>query len=129
MSKIVKSEQHWRETLSELAFQVTRKSATEKPFTEHNFPKLPGYFNCVCCNVELFDSKTKFDSGSGWPSFYDIKSADTIKQTQDDSHAMIRTEVICNSCDAHLGHVFPDGPNPTGLRYCINGSALVFNEK
>ena len=126
MNKIIKPEQYWRENLSELAFQVTQKSATEKPFTKHNFPDAPGKFHCVCCNAELFDYKTKFNSGSGWPSFYDASSLDAITENHDDSHSMRRTEVSCSRCDAHLGHVFPDGPKPTGLRYCINGSALVF---
>lgn len=129
MNKIVKSEQQWRDALSELAFQVTRKSATEKPFTKHNFPDSPGQFHCVCCNAELFDHQTKYDSGSGWPSFYDAKSGDAINQHQDNSHSMMRTEVSCSQCDAHLGHVFPDGPKPTGLRYCINGAALTFSKK
>ena len=127
MKKIVKSEQQWRETLSELAFQVTRKSATEKPFTNHNFPDSPGKFHCVCCSAELFNSK--FDSKSGWPSFFDAATPQAINQSQDNSHSISRTEVSCSSCDAHLGHVFPDGPKPTGLRYCINGSALTFSEK
>ena len=129
MKKTIKSEQDWRNTLSELSFQVTRKSATEKPFTRHNFPNLPGYFNCVCCNSQLFDSKTKFDSGSGWPSFFDASSSKAINKNEDNSHGMSRTEVSCSNCDAHLGHLFPDGPDPTGLRYCINGSALVFFQK
>ena len=129
MNKIVKSEQQWKDKLSELAFQVTRKSATEKPFTNHNFPVSPGQFHCVCCNAELFDHQTKYDSGSGWPSFYDVKSCAAINQHQDNSHSMMRTEVSCSQCDAHLGHVFPDGPKPTGLRYCINGAALTFSKK
>ena len=126
MKKIVKSEQQWRDNLSELAFQVTRKSATEKPFINHNFPDSPGQFHCVCCGAELFDSKTKFDSKSGWPSFYNATNPQAINQSQDNSQSMSRTEVSCSGCDAHLGHVFPDGPKPTGLRYCINGSALIF---
>ena len=129
MKKIEKSEQYWRENLSDLAFQVTRKSATEKPFTKHNFPNSPGQFHCICCNAKLFDSKTKFDSGSGWPSFYEASYSQAINQTEDVSHSMIRTEVSCSTCDAHLGHLFLDGPQPTGLRYCINGSALVFSQK
>ena len=129
MSKIIKSEQDWKDKLSELAFQVTRKSATEKPFTRHNFPNFPGHFHCVCCNAQLFDSKTKFDSGSGWPSFFDASSPQAINKNEDNSHSMNRTEVSCSRCDAHLGHLFPDGPKPTGLRYCINGSALVFLQK
>lgn len=126
MKKIIKSENEWRRNLSELAFQVTRKSATEKPFTNHDFPNLSGKFKCVCCNSDLFSSDAKFESGSGWPSFFSPSSAEAITQSQDSSHSMSRTEVSCSHCDAHLGHVFPDGPKPTGLRYCINGAALLF---
>ena len=129
MKKISKTEKEWQEKLSELAFQVTRKSATEKPFINHGFPNLPGKFNCVCCDAELFDSDTKFNSGSGWPSFYDISNSDAITKRNDSSHSMTRTEVSCSHCDAHLGHVFPDGPAPTGLRYCINGVALRYSKK
>ena len=126
MKKILKSDKDWQSALSELAFLVTRKSATEKPFTKHNFPESPGKFHCVCCDSKLFDTKAKYDSGSGWPSFYDIVNPEAINQRQDNSSSMSRTEVSCSRCDAHLGHVFPDGPEPTGLRYCINGSALIF---
>ena len=126
MQKVVKTEKEWREKLSELAFQVTRKSATEKPFLDHGFPNLPGKFSCVCCGSNLFTSDTKFESGSGWPSFYAPSDEKAVQKSHDSSHSMSRTEVTCSRCDAHLGHVFPDGPQPTGLRYCINGVALRF---
>ena len=129
MGKVFKTEKEWRENLSELAFQVTRKSGTEKPFLDHGFPNLPGHFKCVCCDANLFDSRTKFDSGSGWPSFYDAANEEAITRKEDNSHSMIRTEVSCSRCAAHLGHLFPDGPLPTGLRYCINGAALSFAKK
>ena len=129
MKKIIKSEREWQNQLSTLAYQVTRESATEKPFMDHGFPNAPGLYKCVCCGAELFDSKTKFDSGSGWPSFFDTVNQSGIKNKLDKSFSMVRTEVSCNRCDAHLGHVFPDGPKPTGLRYCINGVALTFCRK
>ena len=129
MKKIVKTEEEWRSTLSDLAFQVTRKSATETPFIDHKFPDISGKFTCVCCDLELFDSESKFNSGSGWPSFYEASSKDAVIEKNDNSFSMNRTEVLCSRCDAHLGHVFPDGPRPTGLRYCINGVALNFSKK
>ncbi len=129
IKKIKKTEKEWQESLSELAFQVTRKSMTEKPFMDHGFPNSPGKFKCVCCNADLFDSEAKFNSRSGWPSFYKPNNKTAIKESSDNSYSMKRTEVSCNRCDAHLGHVFPDGPPPTGLRYCINGVALTFSKK
>ena len=124
--KIAKSDAEWREQLSELAYRVTRRAATERPFTNDNFPKTDGTFNCVCCGTKLFDSASKFDSGTGWPSFWQPARPDAVEERQDRSLFRVRTEVVCSRCDAHLGHVFPDGPHPTGLRYCINGVALTF---
>ena len=124
--RIAKSDAEWREQLSDLAYRVTRRAATERPFTNDNFPKTDGTFNCVCCEAELFDSATKFDSGTGWPSFWQPARPEAVEEKQDRSLFRVRTEVVCSRCDAHLGHVFPDGPHPTGLRYCINGVALTF---
>lgn len=124
--KVKKSDAEWRRQLSDLQFRVTRKAGTERPFTNDNFPKIDGTFLCVCCETELFSSKAKFDSGTGWPSFYQPISEQIVGERQDNSFFRRRTEVVCECCDAHLGHVFPDGPKPTGLRYCINGAALTF---
>ncbi len=127
--KITKSDQEWRAQLSDLAYKVTRKGATERAFTNDNFPKTDGQFNCVCCGAPLFGTETKFNSGTGWPSFYAPISPDAVGEKSDNSLFMRRTEVHCATCEAHLGHVFPDGPNPTGLRYCMNGVALDFKAK
>ncbi len=126
MQKIEKSEADWRAQLSDLAYKVTRKHGTERAFTHDDFPKVAGTFRCVCCNAELFDQAQKFDSGTGWPSFWAPKDAEMVGESSDNSWLMKRTEVHCNQCAAHLGHVFPDGPQPTGQRYCINGVALTF---
>jgi peptide-methionine (R)-S-oxide reductase len=126
--KITKPDAEWRALLSDLAYKVTRKHHTERPFTNDDFPKSPGMFRCVCCSAELFDQADKFDSGTGWPSFTRPSDADAVGEKADWSLFMKRTEVHCKSCGAHLGHVFPDGPKPTGLRYCINGVALDFDE-
>ena len=128
MVKIIKTDAEWRLKLSELAYKVTRKHGTERPFSNDNFPKVNGIFLCVCCKNALFDSNSKFDSGTGWPSFFEPINPNNIEEKSDRSLFMKRTEVLCSKCDAHLGHVFPDGPLPTGLRYCMNGIAMVFKE-
>ncbi|MEZ5797087.1 MAG: peptide-methionine (R)-S-oxide reductase MsrB [Paracoccaceae bacterium] len=126
MDKIVKTDAEWQDQLSELAYRVTRKHATERAFSHDDFPKDPGTFRWVCCDAPLFDQGTKFNSGTGWPSFYAPVDPEMVGEKTDRSFFMKRTEVHCARCEAHLGHVFPDGPDPTGLRYCINGVALRF---
>jgi peptide-methionine (R)-S-oxide reductase len=126
MDKITRTDAEWRAQLDDLTYKVTRKHGTERAFTNDDFPKAPGTFTCVCCGAPLFDQATKFDSGTGWPSFYAPRDPDAVGETEDRSWLMRRSEVHCARCDAHLGHVFPDGPRPTGLRYCINGVALKF---
>ena len=128
--RIVKSEAEWRQQLDGEAYRVTRKHGTERAFTSPlNNEKRTGMFNCVCCGNQLFASDDKFDSGTGWPSFTRPATADNVGESDDTSFFMRRTEVHCARCEAHLGHVFPDGPRPTGLRYCINGVALKFEPK
>lgn len=129
MEKVVKTEQEWRELLSEEEFYICRQKGTERAFTgEYYNEKAQGSYLCRCCGQALFDSQTKYDSGSGWPSFYKPVAEEVVGVNRDASHGMVREEVVCAKCEAHLGHVFPDGPEPTGLRYCINSLSLKLDE-
>lgn len=124
---IKKTETEWKSALPADAFAVCRLKGTEAPFSgEYYAEKRPGTYHCRCCDVPLFTSTTKYDSGSGWPSFYAPATPAAIAEHEDSSHGMRRTELTCSACDSHLGHVFPDGPPPTGLRYCINSLSLRF---
>jgi peptide-methionine (R)-S-oxide reductase len=130
MEKIKKSEAEWRKQLTPEQYHVTREKGTERAFTgEYNNAKEKGVYTCVCCGQELFDSSSKFDSGTGWPSFYQPIKPENIEEEFDDKLGMRRTEVLCGRCDAHLGHVFPDGPKPTGMRYCMNSASLKLDKK
>ncbi|MTI42665.1 peptide-methionine (R)-S-oxide reductase [Roseibium hamelinense] len=125
--KVEKSLEEWRDQLTHDQFHVTRQSGTERPFTGPYWNSFEtGKYICVCCDQHLFNSETKFDAGCGWPSFFEAAHKDAITEIEDRSHGMVRTEIRCSTCDAHLGHVFPDGPPPTGLRYCLNGHAMHF---
>ncbi len=124
--KVLKSEAEWQEQLSPEAYRVLRKKGTERAFTNDNFPKEAGTFRCAGCDAALFDASTKFDSGTGWPSFYQPLDSDAVEEHADNGFFMKRVEIVCATCDGHLGHVFTDGPQPTGLRYCMNGVSLSF---
>ena len=127
MARVVKSDEEWRKQLSPDSFTVTRHEGTERPYSgKYNDNHADGLYRCICCDTALFDSKTKFESGTGWPSFWKPISSANVSEIVDNSMMMERTAVECKRCDAHLGHVFDDGPDPTGLRYCMNSVSLNF---
>ena len=125
MTKVVKTDDEWREILSSEDYEITRRAGTERAFSGiYDNTKTPGVYHCKCCDAKLFDSATKYDSGSGWPSFYAPISQEVVNTHEDVSMGMRRIEATCARCDAHLGHIFPDGPEPTGLRFCMNSASL-----
>jgi peptide-methionine (R)-S-oxide reductase len=127
VDRIVKPEEEWKKQLSPASFEVTRHAGTERPYTDENPNNhAKGVFRCICCETALFDASTKFESGTGWPSFWAPIAKENVRETTDSSLGMVRTAVSCRLCDAHLGHVFEDGPKPTGLRYCMNSVAMRF---
>jgi len=125
-----KTDDEYRQSLTDMQYAVTRRKATEPPFTGQYWNHFePGLYRCICCDQPLFNSATKFDAGCGWPSYFESIAPQAITEVQDKSHGMIRTEIVCSNCDAHLGHVFEDGPQPTGLRYCVNSASVRFEKE
>ena len=129
MEKLQKTVDEWKAMLDPEQYNVCRLKGTERPFSgKYNATKTDGVYHCICCNEPLFDSKAKFDSGCGWPSFHSAAAPENVEEAEDRSHFMVRTEVLCRECGAHLGHVFEDGPAPTGLRYCINSVSVKLQQ-